>query len=70
MKYFVMHHRGGLDDALKTFKEISFNRFISLMKYYKFYCYDDRIGCIRFIADDMQKQEYCWLLLQVKEVLK
>lgn len=55
--YYYMKHRGSLDDALKTKRKISSEVFFYLYhKYnYRFYCYDKRIRCVRFIISDMEK---------------
>ena len=70
MIYYYMQHRGSLDEALKTRRKISFKVFLDLYhKYnYKFYDFDKRINCIRFIISDMEKHISMptWLLLEIK----
>ena len=67
--YYSMDHRGSLDDALETKKEISFDVFRKYFRDYNYepYCYDSRIGCYRFIIGDMQNslKAPCWLLLEI-----
>lgn len=57
MTYFTMQHSGGLDEALKTVKPISEGAFNKLKEcgLYKHYCYDERIGCTRYILIDIEK---------------
>ena len=68
--YYYMHHRGSLDESLKTKRKIPSKVFFNLYhKYnYKFYGFDKRINCIRFIISDMQKyiNMPVWLLLEIK----
>lgn len=69
MKYYIMEHRGGLDESLKTRKEISEDKFYELLPLYEFYCYDDRINCNRYILKDMEykyNNYTIWLLKEIK----
>lgn len=65
MKYYEMRHRGSLEEALETKKEITQNRFNQIKEKYKFYCYDVRINCNRYILKNIgEDREYYseWLL--------
>lgn len=66
--YYSMCHRGGLDEALKTKVRIFENEFIELFKKYNFhyYCFDERINCIRFIKGNIQENLNVpeWLLIE------
>lgn len=69
--FFTMHHRGGLDEALKTIKVIDEKKFNELLVHYDFYCFDDRILSIRFILKDMEHDYKLypeWLLISFKDV--
>lgn len=68
MKYYTMEHRGGLKEALETKKEISKDEFEKLLPLYKFYAYDKRISCNRYILKDMEKnfKNYTIWLLEEK----
>lgn len=65
MKYYKMDHRGGLQEALETKKEITKEEFEKLLPMYKYYAYDKRINCKRYILKDMEnnfKEYTIWLL--------
>lgn len=67
VKFYTMEHRGGLAEALETKKEISKEEFDKLLPMYKFYTYDKRINCNRYILKDMEKnfKNYTiWLLVE------
>ena len=64
MKCYLMNHSGGLDEAVQTIREISWNEFARLICFYKPYAYDDRINCYRFITNDMEDLDRpTWLLI-------
>ena len=63
MKYYKKDHRGGLQEALETKKEITKEEFEKLLPMY--YAYDKRINCKRYILIDMEhkfKEYTIWLL--------
>ena len=67
MKYYTMDTRGGLKESLATKKEITKEEFDKLLPMYKFYAYDKRINCNRYILKDMEKnfRNYTtWLLVE------
>lgn len=64
MRFYTMDHRGGLNEALETRKLISKDSFNKLLKFYEFYCFDDRINSIRFIHRDIESEYPTWLLLE------
>lgn len=68
MKYYSMHHRGGLSEALETKERISESEFRRLFVKYNYipYCYDKRISCYRFIISNMEInfKQPTWLLLE------
>lgn len=69
MKFYSMFHRGGLDESLKTKELISESEFKKLFKLFKYeyYCFDERINCIRFIIGDITKHYIypTWLLISL-----
>lgn len=69
IRYYSMCHRGSLEDALKTKILIFENEFKNIfIKYnFEYYCYDDRINCIRFIKGDLEKNLDIpeWLLIEL-----
>lgn len=69
IKYYTMEHKGGINEALQTRKEIDFEEFKKRFKkyHYKPYCYDKRINCYRFIINNMEKHinQPTWLLLEI-----
>lgn len=65
MKYYTMEHRGGLNEALETKKEISKEEFERLLPMYEKYAFDKRINCQRYILKDMEnnfRNYTIWLL--------
>lgn len=69
MKYYEMQHCGGLDEALKTKKPITEAEFNRRLKDYKYYCFDKRIGCHRYILKDIPnnyKKQTIWLLRECR----
>ena len=71
MIYYTMHHRGGLDEALKTKKQIDLKEFNELLPNYHLYAFDERINVIRFLANDMEKyaieNKPEWLLIKISK---
>ena len=69
IKFYCMCHRGSLDEALKTKIQIFEDEFKSIFKKYNFeyYCFDERINCIRFIKGDLEKNLNVpeWLLIEL-----
>lgn len=68
IKYYTMEHKGGLDEALQTKKEITREEFEKLLPMYEFYAIDKRINCNRYILKDMEKnfRNYTIWLLEEK----
>lgn len=67
MKYYEMKHYGGLDEALKTKRPITQTEFNQRLKDYKYYCFDRRIGCHRYILKDIPnnyEKQTIWLLME------
>lgn len=66
MKYYKMDTRGGLKESLETKIEITEEEFNKLLPMYKYYAYDKRINCYRYILIDMENnyKEYTTWLLQ------
>lgn len=68
--FYYMKHIGSLDEALKTKRKIPSKVFFYLYHKYgfHFYCYDERIKCVRYIISDMEKHINVptWLLLELK----
>lgn len=67
--YYSMEHRGGLKESLETRKEITEEKFKWWTQYnhYEFYCYDNRINCLRFIKNKIDDgcDNPTWLLIEV-----
>lgn len=71
MVCYTMEHRGGLDEALKTRKRITPQEFYFLLPSYKFYCYDERIFCYRYLLkydDSVANNLPDWLLVKFKKI--
>ena len=68
MKYYTMEHRGGLNEALETRKEITEEEFKRLLPMYEKYAFDKRINCQRYILKNMEKnfKKYTIWLLEEK----
>ena len=57
--FYVMRQGGGtLRDAVNSMEEISEEEFKKLSPNYKYYCYDERIECLRFIYKAQFKYSY------------
>ena len=71
MTYYTMEHRGGLDEALKTKKKITIEEFNILLPNYHLYAFDERINCIRFLANNMEQyaveNKPEWLLIKISK---
>ena len=67
-----MFHRGSIDEALKTREQISLDKFEWYLRTFdfRFYCYDERISCIRFILNnhELYLKMPCWILIEVKKI--
>lgn len=67
MKYYEMQHYGGLKEALQTKKPITQTEFNQRLKDYQYYCFDERIGCHRYILKDIPnnyEKQTIWLLME------
>lgn len=53
----IAYHRGGLKECLETEKEISYDALFKLANsgLYKYYAYDERIKCNRYLLIDIDK---------------
>ena len=70
MRYYEMEHRGSLQDALKTKKEITKERYHQIKNKYCFYCYDERINCYRYILRlrrNLIGKYTTWLLVEKED---
>lgn len=47
--FYTMDQRGGLREAVETMKEITESEYKYLSAFYRYYCYDERIECLRYI---------------------
>jgi hypothetical protein len=68
MKLYKFKNRGTITEAWKTKKEISANELDNILPKYHLYGYDNRLNAVRFIANDMQKEEYSWIAIVIEKI--
>ncbi len=52
-KFYAMEHCGGLVEAVDTIERITEREFKELLPLYDYYCYDERIECLRWLIRDL-----------------